>query len=235
MNVLRRLRPALLLLGAVLATAASLAQPANDAPAADPKLPTLFLVGDLASSSQALAPLSALFDTAHLNLAASPSAGRTTRAYINSGDWEKLLARMKPGDFVLIEFAPAILSGGDKDAAIRTLQGIGDGTFDYLDPGTQKVELVHSYGWYLRRMVVDVIDHGASPILCSPPASGQTTAVTPTSAEPTAGDWSRAIAMEQRIPFVDLTAAGPTLDASALRAGLQALQSDPLQPFLKKP
>jgi hypothetical protein len=233
MNVLRRLPVALLLLACVPARAASLAQSAQDASALNPRLPTLFLAGDLAPNAQVPAPLSTLFDTAHLNLVASPAAGRTTRAYINSGDWDRLLAAMKPGDFVLIEFTPNLLSGGDKDAAIRTLQGIGDGTFDYLDPGTRKLELVHTYGWYLRRMVVDVINRGASPILCSPPAPGQTAAITPTTAEPTAGDWTRAIAMEQRIPFVDLTAAGPTPSAPTLRVGLQALQPDPLAPFLK--
>ena len=234
MDVPRRLSALAVFFFFVSAFAGASAQPDNQPPSRNSKLPTLFLVGDLASSLQA-APLSTLFDSAHLSLVSAASSGRTTRAYINSGDWDKLLTRVKPGDFVLIEFGPTTLSGGDKDAAARTLQGIGDGTFDYLDPATQKVELVHSYGWYLRRMVVDVINHGASPILCSPPTSGQTTAVTPASAEPIAGDWTRAIAVEQRIPFVDLTTAGPTLDTSTLRAGLEALHPDPLGPFLKRP
>jgi rhamnogalacturonan acetylesterase len=145
-----------------------------------------------------------------------------------------MLAQVKPGDLVLLEFAPAALSPADKASATRTLQGIGDGTFDYLDPGTQKIELVHSYGWYLRRMVVDTINHGASPILCSPPAAAQTSAITPTAAEPTAADWTRAIATEQRIPFVDLTAGGGELTPPTLRAGLEALQPDPLAPYLKR-
>ncbi len=193
------------------------------------KLPTLFLVGDVPTGAA-----SGVFDAAHLNVVASAAGGRTTRGYINSGEWDRVLAEVKPGDTVLLEFAPATLSDADKTAATRTLNGIGDGTFDYLDPGTQKLELVHSYGWYLRRMVVDTINHGASPILCSPPGATQTAAIGATSAEPVAADWTKAIATEQRVPFVDLTSAGLEITPGVLRAGLEALQPDPLGPYLKK-
>ena len=205
----------------------------------NPKLPTLFVVGDLAEES-----LRNVFDGGHLNLQTSSAAGRTTRSYINSGDWDKLLGQVKPGDFVLIEFAPTAISAADKAGASRALQGIGDGTFDYLDPGTQKVELVHSYGWYLRRMVVDTINHGASPILCSPPASAQNarsqrTLISPNGAEPadsqsTAAAWTQAIAVEQRVPFVDLSGSGTAVTGGSLRSGLEALQPDPLAPYLQR-
>ncbi len=194
--------------------------PAQQA-APNPKLPTVFVVGDVVG-------VAGVFDTGHLNVVASASGGRTTRGYINSGEWDKVLGQVKPGDVVLLEFAPATLPEADKAAATRTLQGIGDGTFDYLDPGTQKVELVHSYGWYLRRMVVDTINHGASPILCSPPGVTQTAAIGATAAEPAAADWTKAIATEQRVPFVDLAS------GASLRAGLEALPDDPLGPYLMK-
>ena len=212
-----RLAPAFLAFSALLS-----AQAHAQTSAPNPKLPTLFVVGDLPAQATAN-----VFDPAHLNVTFSPASGRTTRAYINSGTWDTLLGQIKPGDLVLLEFAPAGLSASDRAAGTRILQGIGDGTFDYLDPGTQKLELVHSYGWYLRRMVVDTINHGASPILCAPPSSSQTSTIVPTAAEPAAGDWTQAIATEQRIPFVKLTDAG-------LRAGLEALQPDPLAPYLLK-
>ncbi len=229
-------RRALVLASALIFVAATPAQTT----AVNPKLPTLFVVGDLPEES-----LRGVFDAAHLNLQTSSAAGRTTRSYIHSGEWDKLLGQVKPGDFILIEFAPTAVPAADKAAASRTLQGIGDGTFDYLDPGTQKLELVHSYGWYLRRMVVDTINHGASPILCSPPASAQSpgsqrTLISPNTAEPadsqsTAAAWTSAIAMEQRVPFLDLSASGAAVSADSLRNGLEALQADPLGPYLQHP
>ena len=218
-----------------LASALIFASPvlAQTAPA-NPKLPTLFVVGDLPSDATGN-----VFDSAHLNVQTSSASGQTTRSYINSGSWDKLLNQIKPGDFVLIEFAPTTLSAADKAAATRILQGIGDGTFDYLDPGTQKLELVHSYGWYLRRMVVDTINHGASPILCSPPAmesaGSQRTLISASAGaasdpQPTAATWTEAIATEQRVPFVNLSSSG-TVTAESLKAGLQALRPDPLEPY----
>jgi hypothetical protein len=240
MNAFRGLAVAVLGFLAVLAVPVG-GQTAAPAPteALNPKLPRLFLVGDLASGPQASLQAATIFDSAHLNVVASSSDGETIRAYIHSGAWEKLLSQMKPGDFVLIEFTPVGISADDRAAATRTLQGIGDGTFDYFDPGTQKLELVHSYGWYLREMVVDVINHGASPILCSAPVAAQNSVVAPSDSESTSDAWTRAIATEQRIPFVDLTTptrpaanGHPRLDAATLRAGLEALKPDPLAPFL---
>ena len=222
----------------LLAPAFANPAPAHSAPA-NPRLPTLFLVGDLPAES-----VTPLFDATHLNVAVSPALGRTTRAYINSGDWDKLLSQVKPGDFILLDFVPTTLSAADKASATRTLQGIGDGTFEYLDPGTQKLELVHSYGWYLRRMVVDTINHGASPILCSPPASAsnpasERTLISPNSAEPadsqpTPAAWSKAIATEQHVPFLDLTTSQASITPDTLKSALTTLQPDPLAPYLKR-
>ena len=198
-----------------LALSAAILVPASLAAcgqATNPKLPTLFLVGDLPAETAA-----PVFDPAHLNVIAAPAAGQTTRAFIHSGSWDKTLERLKTGDFVLIDFAPRDMSSDDRASATRTLEGIGDGTFDYLDPGTQKLELVHSYGWYLRRMVVDVVNHGGIPVLCASPG-GPADATT----------WARAIATEQRVPLVDLAAAN-----SNLRQALEAVQPDPLAPYLK--
>lgn len=179
-----------------------------------PRVPTLFLVGDLSVSS-----VQNQFATDKIHLQESLSGNMTTREYVHSGAWDTLLAKIQSGDFVVMDFGPDDVSGRDRRDATRTLAGFGDGTFDYLNPGTNKIELVHSYGWYLRRMVVDVINRGGSPLLCAGPADPE---------KPGAGDWARYIANEQRIPLVPVRP-----DGHGLVEGLRSLPVDPVAPFLK--
>lgn len=180
----------------------------------NPRIPTLFLVGDLPAAS-----VEAGFVPTKVHLRESLAAGETTRAYLQSGAWDAMLEQMHPGDFVAIDFSRNPLPAQAVSDAARTLAGFGDGTFDYLAPGSGKLELVHSYGWYLRKMVVDVINHGGSPLLCAGP---------PTPGHPGESDWARYIAAEQRIPLIALRP-----DGTGLVEGLRALNSDPLRPYLR--
>lgn len=177
-----------------------------------PRLPNLFLVGDLPAG------VDSGFNPATIHVQQSQANDMTTREYLRSGRWDQVLAGMKPGDFVVLDFGADNVSAQDRADATRTLAGFGDGTFDYLDPGTHKLELVHSYGWYLRRMVVDVVNHGGTPLLCAGPANADT---------PGAADWARYIATEQRVPLVPVSA-----DGRGLVQGLRATQPDPLGPYL---
>ena len=145
----------------LLVTSALVAQPQSQAlQQPDPNRPTLFVVGDLPS-----APIHDAFDPNRLKLVESLSKGHTIRTYINSGAWDKVTAQFKPGDFVLIGFkpntdvSPAKLVSASSSAATLTFDGAG--TFDYMDPDTHKVEQIHSYSWYLNKLVVDAIQQGA--------------------------------------------------------------------------
>ncbi|KAH7418855.1 rhamnogalacturonan acetylesterase [Cadophora sp. MPI-SDFR-AT-0126] len=93
--------------------------------------------------------------------------GRSTRSFIREGLWSSLLNSTSPGDFVLIEMGhnddgdPA---SGTTYADRATLPGIGDDSVvvTTLDNVT---ETVRSFGWYLRKMIVDVKGKRATPIL----------------------------------------------------------------------
>jgi lysophospholipase L1-like esterase len=151
---------------------------AKDAPL-NPALPTVFIVGDSTARNQAdlgwgdhLAPL---FDTTRMNVANRAKAGRSSRSYFNEGLWNKDLAEMKAGDYVLIQMGHND-GGGDprKDPKARgSLKGIGDDTMELpikspfaKGPLAGKTtETVHTYGWYLRRYIADARARGAHPIL----------------------------------------------------------------------
>ncbi|SNT01085.1 Lysophospholipase L1 [Granulicella rosea] len=144
---------------------------AVDAPL-NPKLPTVFIVGDSTARNKAdlgwgdhFAPL---FDTTRVNIANRAMAGRSSRTYINEGRWAKVLAEMKPGDYLLLQMGHN--DSGDLGGAKPrgSIHSIGEETKDVpqtTGPLAGQVETVHTYGWYLRKYIAEARAKGATPIL----------------------------------------------------------------------
>jgi len=136
----------------------------------NPLLPTIFIVGDSTARNQAdlgwgdhFAPL---FDTRRVNVANRAIAGRSTRTFIKEGAWDKVLAEMKAGDFVLLQLGHN--DGGDLDGTKPrgSLKGLGEESKEVtLLDGS--IETVHTYGWYLRKFIGDARAQHATPILLS--------------------------------------------------------------------
>lgn len=138
--------------------------------------PALFLVGDsimkTGTGTGERGPwgwgseLGAFFDPAKIHVYNEGRGGRSSRGYIEEGAWAKILAELRPGDFVLVQFGhndtansanypdrATITSGGDETLQI----GVGD-----------KRRVIRSYGAYLRQYVADATAKGATLIVCSP-------------------------------------------------------------------
>jgi rhamnogalacturonan acetylesterase len=89
--------------------------------------------------------------------------GRSTRSFINEGFWSTLLSNTAPGDFVVIEMGHN--DDGDPTTSDRaTLPGTGENTVT-VTTTTGTREVVHTFGWYLRKMIADVKAKGATPII----------------------------------------------------------------------
>jgi lysophospholipase L1-like esterase len=81
---------------------------------ANPKLPSLILVGDSTvrnghgTGSDGLwgwgAPIADLFDPGKINVVNRAIGGLSSHTYISQGHWDSTLELIKPGDFVLIQF-----------------------------------------------------------------------------------------------------------------------------------
>ncbi|HYC70687.1 MAG TPA: glycoside hydrolase N-terminal domain-containing protein [Opitutaceae bacterium] len=203
------------------ATAPDLAgAPAAVRSAPNPGLPTIFLAGDSTAARGNGSPVQGWgvpfadhFDPAKVNVANRARAGRSSRTFITEGLWDQLMAEVKPGDFVLIQFGHndggAINEeppGSTRPLRARgSLSGIGEETEDIVNAVTKRPETVHTFGWYLRKMVADAKAKGATPVLLSPTprniwADGRV--------ERGPGrfrEWTRATAQERGVPFVDLT------------------------------
>jgi rhamnogalacturonan acetylesterase len=136
----------------------------------NPALPTVFIVGDSTARNQADLGwgdhFARYFDTTRINVANRAHAGRSSRTFINEGSWDKVLAEMKPGDFVLLQMGHN--DGGDLGGTKPrgTIKGLGDETKDVTLPDGH-TETVHTYGWYMRKYIADTRAKKATPILLS--------------------------------------------------------------------
>jgi rhamnogalacturonan acetylesterase len=139
---------------------------------ADPKLPSLFVVGDSTANNNANGgkgwgdPFVAFFDTTKINVLNRARAGRSSRTFLTEGLWGRVLQDLKAGDFVLIQFGHNDGGPLDTGRARGSLPGLGEETKEVTKPDGTK-EVVHTFGWYNRRFIADVKAKGANPIILS--------------------------------------------------------------------
>jgi rhamnogalacturonan acetylesterase len=204
----------------------------------NPKLPTLFLVGDStvrnghgdgANGQWGWGePLVDFFDPSKINVVNRAIGGRSSRTYITEGHWDDTLALMKPGDIVLFQFGHNDSGPLDDTARARgTLPGVGEESREIENPILKRHETVHSYGWYMHKYVADTIAKGATPIICSPiPRKIWKDGKVSRNAKDYGG-WAREVAVQQHIAFVDLNEIIARRYDALGEAKVEALFADP--------
>ncbi|MCC7491642.1 MAG: hypothetical protein IT204_04820 [Fimbriimonadaceae bacterium] len=137
-------------------------------------LPTIYLVGDSTVSNSTAGqqgwgrPFAEHWDPAQVQVVNRARGGRSSRTFLREGLWDQLRALLRPGDWVLLQFGHND-GGGLSDPRRRaSLKGNGDETAEVTDPATGEVEVVHTYGWYLRRYVAEAQAAGAAVLVLSP-------------------------------------------------------------------
>ena len=231
----------------------------------DPKLPSIFLIGDsTVRNGQGDGaggqwgwgePLVGYFDAKRINVVNRAVGGLSSRTYLTGGHWEKVLAMLKPGDFVIMQFGHNDSGPLNDDSRARgTIKGAGDETQEIENLLTKKREVVHSYGWYLRKFIADTKAKGATPIVCSlvPRKVWQEGRI---ARSQDYAKWAAQVAKTEQVAFVDLneiialqydafgaakveplfadehthtSLAGAEVNAASVIAGLKALKSCPL-------
>ena len=138
----------------------------------EPRLPAIFIAGNsTAKNGEANGwgdHLGQFFDAGKVTVENHAKAGRSSRTFITDGRWEEIRQALRPGDFVLIEF-------GHNDAGLinDTLRArgsfptLGEETQEIDNQTTKKPETVHSFGWYMRKMIRESKAKGATPIVLS--------------------------------------------------------------------
>jgi len=139
----------------------------------NPQLPTLFIVGD--STVKSNAPmrgwgqeLGAFFDANKINVVNRAIGGRSSRTFQNEGRWNKVLAELKKGDFIIVQFGHNDVGKYDDPTAKErpSLHGEGEETAEVTKMNGTK-ETVHTFGWYMQKYGNDARAKGATVIFCS--------------------------------------------------------------------
>jgi lysophospholipase L1-like esterase len=203
-------------LGAGPAAAPAPAQATRGA-ALDPRLPTLFLVGDSTvrstgqPSPSTQVPqwgwgerLASWLEPGKLQLANHAMAGRSTRTFLREGRWDAVLAQLKPGDVVLIQFGhnDGARVGDPAGKQRGTLPGTGPEQAEELMPDGSR-ETVLSFGATLARYLRSALDAGAVPVVLSP-VPHKDRWQTGRDFEALSA-WGRHIAQREGALFIDLT------------------------------
>jgi lysophospholipase L1-like esterase len=187
---------------------------------ANPKLPSIILIGDSTvrngkDDGQGKGPagqwgwghvIASYFDPNKVNLVNRAVGGLSSRTYLTSGHWARTLAFVKPGDVVIMQFghndaAPL----NDNKRARGTIRGVGDESEEIDNMLTHKHEVVHSYGWYLRKFVADIRAKGATPIICSPiPRKQWDEQGKIRRSKGEYAGWAEQVAKQEHVGFIDL-------------------------------
>jgi lysophospholipase L1-like esterase len=243
---------------------------AQDRSRPDPALPTIVYIGDSTvrnGSGQGgngewgwgdLTPV--YFDSTRVNVVNRARGGRSSRTYLTQGLWDEVLRELEPGDIVIMQFGHN--DGGainDTSRARGTIRGTGEETEAIDNLLTGKHEVVHTYGWYLRRYSADARARGAIPIVASPvPRNIWKNGSVVRDKDRYAG-WAQEVARAEGVAFLDLNEIiareydrlgpervrelfgrdhthtnlkGAWLSARLVIAGLKGLAENPVTPYL---
>jgi lysophospholipase L1-like esterase len=178
--------------------------------AINPKLPTLFVVGDSTANNNASGalgwgdPFKAYFDAAKINVLNRARAGRSSRTFLTEGLWDKVLQDVKPGDFVLIQFGHNDGGPLNTERARGSLPGLGEETKEVSMPDGHQ-ETVQTFGWYMRKFIADTKAKGATPIVLSLTVRNIWKEGRVERGAGSFREWAAEIARAQGVRFIDLT------------------------------
>lgn len=150
--------------------------------------------------------LAEYLDTSRIRVENCALGGTSSRTFITRGLWqERVLNKLKPGDFVIIQFGHN--DGGPLDDTARargTIRGIGNESKDVYNPVLKMQETVYTYGHYLRQYVKDINGKGAVCMLCSPVPRCRFNDGKTERADEDYGLWASRVARETNTAFIPL-------------------------------
>ena len=138
------------------------------------------------------------------NHALGGTSSRTFWKYL----WKDVLKGIRPGDYVVLELGHNDNGPFDSGRARASIKGIShEDSLIVTIKETGVVDTVYSFGEYMRKYIADIRKAGATPILMSlTPRNAYEAENTNRIArvDKTFGLWSKQIAEEQNVPFIDL-------------------------------
>lgn len=145
------------------------------------------------------------FDITKISIQNLAIGGRSSRTFITEGRWDKILATLKKGDYVIMQFGHNDAGPLDDTARARgTIKGIGNESKEIYNPITKKQEVVYTYGWYIRKYINDAKSKGAISIVCSPIPRNDWKDGKVIRATDSYAKWAQDVAQSEGAYFIDL-------------------------------
>ena len=145
-----------------------------------------------------------VFDEKKVTCYNAAMAGRSTRTYIREGRWEKVYNSLKPGDYVLIQFGHNDICPINDKKERGVIPGTADTLHVYKMEKDGRYEVVYSFGWYLKKMIDDTREKGATPILVSLTPRNEWPGGKCERRNDSYGKWYREVVEDTKVDFVDL-------------------------------
>ena len=202
------------------------------------------------------------FDKEKINIENRALGGTSSRTFQTKGLWDSVLVKIRPGDFVIMQFGHNDGSPLDDTARARgTIKGIGTESKEIYNPITKKKEVVYSYGWYLRKFINEAKAKGAIAIVCSPIPRSDWKEGKVVRGEGSYSTWAEDVAKAEGVYFINLNKRtadkydllgekvvsgyfpgdhthtngdGAKINAESVAEGLKALKKCPLTKYLVK-
>ncbi|MCR5197372.1 MAG: rhamnogalacturonan acetylesterase [Prevotella sp.] len=144
-----------------------------------------------------------VFDESKITLCNAARAGRSTRSFIREGLWEKVYNSLQPGDYVTIQFGHNDICPITDQKARGVIPGTQDTLHVYkMDDGSYQT--VYSFGWYLKKMIDDVREKGATPILVSLTPRNEWPGGRIERRDASYGKWYREVVEQTGVAFIDM-------------------------------
>lgn len=229
--------------------------------------PTLFIIGDSTVKNNTAGlqgwgdPIAEFFDLSRISVRNCAIGGRSSRTFQTEGRWQKVLDEMKEGDFLLLQFGHNDNGPLATGRARASLKGIGEETQEVILEATGQKEIVHTYGWYLRKYIRDAKAKGVFPIVLSLVPRNMWKDGKNLRAGSDYAQWAAQVAESEGVPFINLneiiacfydqqgqekvtqeyfledhthtTPAGARVNAQMVVQGIRSLENCPLRMYLK--
>lgn len=144
-------------------------------------------------------------DTTQVDIENHALGGTSSRTFQSKGLWKPVKDSLKKGDYVLLQFGHNDSGALNDDSRARgTIKGVGEESEEIDNMLTGEHEVVHSYGWYLRKVIKEAKEKGAIPVVMSPIPRNDWTDGKLFRNDKSYGGWAKQVAEEEGVTFINL-------------------------------
>ncbi len=151
-------------------------------------------------------------------------AGRSARTFLDEGRWDKVYNALHPGDYVIMQFGHNDAGDINVGKARAELPGSGDESKVYRMASDGHYQVIYTFGWYLRKFIMDVKEKGAIPIVLSHTPRNKFDSGEIERNTSSFGQWARDAAEATGAYYIDLNKlSGDKLQKVGYEEGLRAV------------